>query len=193
MDIRVNNEETERAIRRLVLGVCNRAPSMKHPDREDAVQTVLLKVLATADDAQNAPHLVCNEGLIIVIARNVVCDWFRKKFGKTRNRPALVEMSGVPGIERMLMCRTSAGAFSSECEFEELLEFLEVRAGQKVSETLQLLRHGYSHAEIAARLGISSKTVSRRITCAKRLIRNLLEESTCAGIRRLDPDDPRRE
>jgi RNA polymerase sigma factor (sigma-70 family) len=112
---------------------------------------------------------------LAAIARNVCLRWARR-----RGRDAVV----LPLEEPAAQARALAVEPEPEPERAELVELLDAALALLPPTTREVLLHRYvddaTHAEIAARLGVSEDAVSMRLSRAKRLLRGLLA-SEAAG------------
>jgi RNA polymerase sigma-70 factor, ECF subfamily len=148
----------------------------RRDDADDFLQDVFERFLVTFPDGP-PPELHCGSWLIVVLSRLVIIEW-RKQDVRRRNQsdPTL----------RVVSASQQAGVLDSSLDpstLETLLETLTSEAFQsavrslspKLRETYELHMLELSHGQIAARLGISSVAVRKRLHDARKQLRERLK------------------
>ena len=125
-------------------------------DAEDAVQETFARVSARLDGLRGDPT-----GYLVTVARNVCRDELQRRARRAATTGA-AEIAVVPGdVEDSAVARG-------------LLRFVWQHLSHRERAVLAGVAGGFSHAEIAAREGISVDLASQRISRVRRRIRRLI-------------------
>lgn len=126
---------------------------------DDVLQETYIKVCRT----HAREKVRCGRGLLFTTARNVMCDFIRRRAAAKTTNLDVIEWNGVPDESANV-----AESVSRRQEFE-LLEIAIASLPERCRAILQLRRQErLSHKEIAVRLGISEHTVGVQLTRALR-------------------------
>ena len=156
----------------------------RHLGPEDIAQEVYLKFARHWATRPTVRVAVTGEEvrtLLAVIARHAARDAARHWHADRRD---VARDSGSPGEEVPAPGHSPA----AEAELQDLLEHIHTRLGPEERDVLTLRLQGYTVAEIGARLGLSPRTVERRLTNLAAALRCLLEEEGPSGPRGELPD-----
>jgi len=103
-----------------------------------------------------------------------VTDYLRHLGGRKGNRPSTIDFSnhqrGSDAEDGQSLAENLSWRGDDEAIQGELLELLTKRAGSQVARAAKLFWDGYTTREIAVRIGVSVRNISKKLEQAKMVI-----------------------